>query len=127
MRLVYKILVDCLTPILAVAETVYEWVLTKADPEQGAIWIYVVPGDEAAEELRSQLEVARQDPEFSVVTNYEIARVALPRGATLIAEEAPEAGIIWLRQEIEKALDDPNYDVICPFNIEVFERKDFFQ
>jgi hypothetical protein len=78
--------------------------------------------NEDIENLREQIKCALSDPNFSIISNYEIhwERIPVDRSSVsrvVWAEHIDARGIEELRELVEKALEDPNFVIITNYEV----------
>ena len=73
--------------------------------------------DACVETLREQILEALKDPDYSMVTNFNVQAVDIPEGAVVIVEEGYKFQVEHVQEELEKVRSDPDYVAVFPYNI----------
>lgn len=67
--------------------------------------------------LREEIRKALDDPEYTIITNFEFYGFELHRGHHLWATDADDAQTEALRKEVAAAWDDPDHIAVLPFDV----------
>ncbi len=70
---------------------------------------------EQAGELREQLKLVREDPNYSIITNFPVQWVDIAPGESICANDASAEQIEDLREQMALAYEDPNHPVVVGF------------
>lgn len=85
------------------------WVAPEANPEQ-------------CDDIRAQVRRTREDPDYSILTNFQLSWMKVSPGDIVVVEDGTADQVQFLRAELDKALnDDPAHIVVLPFEITVSE------
>ena len=93
---------------------------TPVKPKPEPLWVWVVPeaNPEQCVDIRAQVRLAQEDPNYSIITNFQFSWVKVFPGDIVVVEEGTADQVDFLRAELAKVWnEDPAYIVVLPFKI----------
>ena len=86
------------------------------------VWVAPEADHDQCEDIRAQVRLTREDPAYSILTNFQLSWVKVSPGDIVAVEDGDKNQVHFLRAELDKVWnEDPNYIVVLPFEITVSE------
>lgn len=74
---------------------------------------------EQIEELREQVKLCLNDPDYTMVTNFDVHVVTVHPHSCVCAENASPEQVERLQEELDRMRDDPDHIPVVNFSIQV--------